>query len=172
MQILDNTFQKDTNKFKRGLYNELAIAGNLTKKGYQTKVLDDHNPNYDIVIEKDNIKNYVECKLDCLSHKTNNLYFEVWNYTYNRHCGITNDNNNTLYCHTFKYRDKWVFIINYRKVFIEILKQMPQDKIKVYNNTYYINGQLVGDKALLVDVETFLSLYKGTINEMLPAFKW
>lgn len=175
MEILDSILIKDKDKFKRGLSNELAISGNLSQKGIQTKVLNDKNPNYDIEICKDGSTNYIECKLDALADKTNNFYFEVFNYTYNRPCGICNTDTNTLYCHTFKLNGEWHYIINYRKAFIKVLKMMLSnypDRIRQYNHTYFINGKLVGDKAYLVDIATFLQLYNGKQYTLNAAFKW
>lgn len=175
MEILDNIFLNYKDKFQKGLANELAICGNIHQLGYDTKVLNDHNPNYDISIIKDGKQNYIECKLDTRSDTTHNLYFEVWNYTYNRKCGITNDNMLSLYCHTFRKDGVWYYIINYRKTFVNIiktiLKEFP-DKIRQYNNTYFINGQLVGDKAYIVDMGTFLSLYTAKVHTMNISFKW
>lgn len=115
--MIDYIFNTD-NKNLKGLANELLISGNLHNKGANTLVLNDCNPNFDIKINKGNKTNYIECKLDTKAEKTNNLYFEFWNYTYNRPTGINNKDLNTLYCHTFKYGGKWVYILNKRKVFI------------------------------------------------------
>lgn len=174
MEIMDSILING-DKFKRGLSNELAISGNLFLKGIQTKVLNDNNPSYDIEIFKDGSTNYIECKLDALADKTKNFYFEVYNYTYNRPCGICNDDLKTLYCHTYKIDGNWHYIINYRQVFIKVLKQMLSnypDRIKPYNHTYFINGKVVGDKAYLVDISTFLQLYKGKVYTLDIAFKW
>jgi hypothetical protein len=170
-EILDNILIKENNKNKKGLSNELLINGNLKLKGHNGHVLNDHNPNYDIIADKFEI----ECKLDTLSDKTNNFYFEVYNYTYNRKCGICNDNMKTIYCHTFKLNGIWKYIINYRCIFVNVLKEIKNkypDKIRAYNNTYFIDGQLVGDKAYLVDIETFFTIYKAKVYDLHLALQW
>lgn len=160
-------------KFKRGLYNELLISGNLNKKGLQTKVLNNHCPDYDIMIKKDEKQNFVECKLDAM--ESDNFYFEYWNYTYNRPTGINNINLNTLYSHTFRINNEWFYIINFRKYFIQIIKDIINkhpNKIRTYNKTYFIEGKLMGDKAYIVDKQTFLSYYSGKIHKLELSLKW
>lgn len=162
-------------KNQKGLFNELLISGNVHLHNIDTKVLNDHNPNYDIEISKDGKHTFIESKLDMKSEQTDNFYFEYWNYSHNRPTGINNSNLLTLYSHTFKRNGKWYFIINYRKTFIQILKQIKAkypNKIKKYNNVYYNKGMMFGDMAYIVDTETFLSMYHGKVHEMKLAIRW
>lgn len=137
--------------------------------------MNDKNPNWDIRVNKDKLSTYVECKLDTMSEKTNNLYFEYWNFTYNRPTGINNKDLSTLYSHTFKLNNEWYYIVNYRKQFIKtllsIIKNEPS-KIRPYNNTYYIHSKLVGDKAYIVDVDTFFKYYKAKTYKMNLLLRW
>ena len=99
----------------------------------------------------------MECKLDRLSERTGNFYFEYWNYTYNRPTGINAEDRHTLYCHTFKKGGEWCFIINTRQRFINtVARCLIYNKVKEYLNTYDIAGKVVGDKAFIIDRETFL----------------
>ncbi len=151
-------------KLTKGEINELIICDQLAHRGYNCRWLHDNNPNWDLQIKKGNCTNYVECKLD--GKATDNLYFEFWNYTNNRPTGINNKNLSSLYCHTFKYKGEWCFIINYRKAFINTLAKIQKEdesKIKAYNKTYHINNKLCGDKAYIVNIETFLKYYQGKI---------
>lgn len=171
--MIEKVFKNQKNKNLLGTANELLISGNLANKGYQTKVLNDRNPNYDISITKDNQTNYIECKLDL--YPSNNFYFEYWNFTYNRPTGINNENKETLYSHTFKRNGKYFAIIAKRKIFIDVLKQILKhhpEKIRRYNNTYYVNGSLKGDRAYIVDKDIFLKYFNGAIIELQPQFKW
>lgn len=63
-------------KNEAGLSNELLIAGNLAKKGFDTAVLNDHNKDYDIIVIRDKKIAYIECKLDNQAHIYGNFYFE------------------------------------------------------------------------------------------------
>ena len=81
----------------------------------------------------------------------------------------------TIYCHTFKLNGTWKYIINYRCIFVNVLKEIKNkypDKIRAYNNTYFIDGQLVGDKAYLVDIETFFTIYKAKVYDLHLALQW
>lgn len=171
--MIDRVFNYITNKNKLGTANELLISGNLTNRGYYVKVLNDRNPNYDLLIKKDGKQNFIECKLDL--YPSNNLYFEFWNFTYNRKTGIDNDNQNTLYSHTFKMNGKYYAIIAKRKVFISAVKQIKKnfpEKIYRYNNTFFRDGTIKGDAAYIVDKDIFLKCFKGQIIELKPLFRW
>lgn len=171
--MIDRIFNIQKNKNLLGTANELLISGNLNYIGYTTKVLNDRNPNYDIHIAKDSKYNYIECKLDI--YPSDNFYFEYWNFTYNRPTGINNDNLNILYSHTYKKDGEYFAIIAKRKTFISTIKQILKDfpeKIRRYNNTYYVNGEIKGDAAYIVDKEIFLKCFKGNNIKLRPIFKW
>lgn len=95
--ILNNTNDKNL----LGTLNELLITGNLCRLGFAAYVLNNKDENFDVSFSfKD--KNFkCECKLDMRAETTNNFYFEVFNYTYNRPTGLFNKDMQTFYTHTY-----------------------------------------------------------------------
>lgn len=175
MDFINSVLTMNRNKNYKGLLNELLISGNLHNAGYITQVLNDFNPNYDIKAINGDKLYYVECKLDGLVEYTNNFYFEYWNYTYNRPTGINNNDLETIYSHTYKTGDKYYYLIGKRKYFIKALKEVfkyEPDKVKIYNNTYYVKGNVSGDKAYIVDKDTFLKYFKGYNRQLKASFRW
>ena len=67
---ISKLFENAINKNELGYINELLISGNLKKHNYKVKVLQDHNPNYDIRLNYNDNINYLECKLDNISDVT------------------------------------------------------------------------------------------------------
>lgn len=175
MDFITKVLTRNSNKNYKGLSNELLISGNLHKAGYTTKVLNDFNPSYDIKATKADKQYYIECKLDALVEHTNNFYFEYWNYTYNRPTGINNNDLETIYSHTYKIDGRYYHLIAKRKHFVKALKEVLKyepTKVKIYNNTYYVNGKVTGDKAYIVDRNTFLRYFKGYNRQLNPSFRW
>lgn len=163
MNTITNTEEQllSKDKFESGHYNERLIAYNLNLSGHKVTVLNDNNPMYDLQMD-DTI--FIECKLDRM--QSPNFYFEYYNYTYNRPTGIDSYDKDTYYCHTFRYNGKWCYIYNTRKIFIKTVKQIRNtypDKIRCYNKTYTINNRTVGDKAFIIDKDTFLNCYVGEV---------
>lgn len=174
INYIDKCLSKGTTK-QKGTGNELLIAGNMYKYGFNVQVLADNSPNYDIKISKGNKTNYIECKLDMLVDKTGNFYFEYWNYTYNRPTGINSNDLNTLYSHTYKVDGQYYHLISKRSNFIDAIRQAiakESDKVRIYNNTYYINGKVTGDKAYIIDKATFLKYFKGCNKKLSASFRW
>lgn len=117
--LIKYIFDKADNTFNVGYYNELLISGNLIKKGLRTKCLHNYNPNYDILVGNDKTTKGMECKLDLLSQKTNNFYFEYYNYTFNRWTGIYNEDMNSLFSYTYMDNGKFFALMGKRQTFKE-----------------------------------------------------
>lgn len=179
INYLLNEFSKNKANSKKvaGTINELLIAGNLFKKGYNTTVPNDNNKDYDILIDKDNKHNVIECKLDNEAHRYGNFFFEYWNYTFSRPTGINNSNLNTLYTHTYynKEEKKYYFLAGKRILFVEaiqkILYKEPKD-IRQYEHAYNSIKGITGDAAYIVKKDTFLKYFKGCNLSLQPTFRW
>jgi len=164
-------FDTVRNKNRKGVINELLMCDNLLTNGYETTVLNDNNPNWDMLLTKADRKFYLESKLDNTSHITGNFYFEYWNYTFSRKTGINNDNLYTLYSHTYYdiQQDKYFYLIGTRKQYIDAIGQilaLEPTKIRNYDNTYYGLSGVKGDAAYIVNKETFLSYFQGYNKEL------
>lgn len=174
-----NDFLKDKSdsKKKAGTMNELLIAGNIYKKGYNTIVPNDNNRNYDILIDKDGKHNVIECKLDNIANIYDNFFFEYWNYTFNRPTGINNSNLDTLYTHTYysKEERKYYFLAGKRKLFVEAIQKIlskESEDIRKYEHTYYTYKGITGDAAYIVKKDTFLKYFKGYNLPLEPVYRW
>ena len=168
---------RENPKKKVGTVNELLIAGNLYKKGYNAVVQNDNNKDYDILIDKDRKHNIIECKLDNEVHRYDNFFFEYWNYTYNRPTGINNSNLDTLYTHTYynNKERKYYFLAGKRKLFIEAIQmiRIKEPKyIRQYEHTYYTYKGIIGDAAYIVKKDTFLKYFKGYNLPLKPLYRW